>query len=341
MFDAFNGRDLEKICFVGNGSSRCICMASTNFPCTSNKFELCRNTNETTWRIAEKITKSPFTNSVCEMGRLLGAGGFGTVYEASLDGKKLAVKKMHRNVRNPQALYESLQAEKLILPFRHPNVVRTLAVLERENLQDVWILMELAGHRTLQTVIDDERESLELRRRIGFARDIARALKFIHEKNIVHLDLKPANVILGSQDICKLGDFGCCQSVELTGMDSLALPPSPSPSPRSLLTGTFAYRAPELLKGELPTVKADMYSFGICLWQMLTREQPYGLESHFVVIFGVVAHHLRPSLANVPASSDTAPCAYIELMQSLWQAVPLGRPSACKVLEILSDIKSM
>ena len=347
MLDTCKGADLEEIGFSGKPfqCSRCICLASTDFSCKTNKFELRRNTNETSatmWIGSEKIDKEIIPSTVCEIGRTLGSGGFGTVYEATLEGKKLAVKKMHRNVKNPHALYESVQAEKLVLPLRHPNVVRTLAVLERENLQDVWILMEFAGNRTLQSIIDDDRELLESARRCQYVRDIACALKFIHENSLVHLDLKPANVIVDRQDMCKLGDFGCCQSLELTAEEQLVSPPSPSASPKTLLTGTFAYRAPELLKGEPPSIKADMYSLGICLWQMLTREQPYGLESHFVVIFGVVAHHLRPSLAKLPpiASSDKSTLAYMGLMKGLWQASPIDRPTAQEVLQTLNDIKT-
>lgn len=348
MFEACKGADFEEVDFTVKSiqCNRCICMASTNFSCKTNKFELCRNTNESArcrTQAAEAIGKEMIPNSVCEIGRSIGSGGFGTVYEATLEGKKLAVKKMHRNVKNPHAMFESVQAEKLVLPLKHPNIVRTLAVLERKNLQDVWILMEFAGHRTLQAIIDDDREVLGSARRWNFVRDIACALKFVHENGLVHLDLKPANVIVDRQDLCKLGDFGCCQSVELTSKDELALPPSPSPSPKSLLTGTFAYRAPELLKGELPSVKADMYSLGICLWQMLLREHPYGLESHFVVIFGVVAYHLRPSLANLPASASSEPSAsaYIELMRLLWDASPSSRPSAEEVLVTVDEIENM
>lgn len=322
-----------------------VCDASTNFSCKTNKFELCTNTNESArWmHVPKNNGKEMILNTVCEIGRLIGSGGFGTVYEGSLDGKKIAVKNMHRNVKNPQAMYESVQAEKLALPLKHPNIVRTLAFFEQENLQDVWIFMEFAGNRTLQAIIDDDREVLGSSRRWNYVRDIACALKFVHENGLVHLDLKPANVIVDRQDLCKLGDFGCCQSIGITAKDEALLPPSPAPSPRSLLTGTFAYRAPELLKGELPSGKADMYSLGICLWQMLFREHPYGLESHFVVIFGVVAHHLRPSLVNLPAfaSTDSDTPAYIELMKLLWHASPLGRPTAGEVLKIVDDMKTM
>lgn len=280
-----------------------------------------------------------------ETGRLLGSGGFGTVYEANCLGNRVAVKRMHRMFRKPRAMFESLQSEKLVLQLQHPNIVRTLAIVESEILTDVVIIMEFAGERNLQSLIVDERENLCCKRRVKFATDITRALQVIHERNLVHLDLKPANVIVDLSDTCKLGDFGCCQLVDPGNCEQESLPPSPtqSPSSRSSLTGTYAYRAPELLKGEEPSTKADMYSLGICLWQMLTREQPYGLESQFVVIFGVVANQMRPSLSHLPVDRtlDKATCAYVELMTGLWSAERDRRPSASQTMETLQYIRTL
>ena len=85
------------------------------------------------------------------------------------------------------------------------------------------------------------------------------ALEFIHGQNIAHLDGKLANILVDSKDVCKLGDFGCSQILD-NGDENL--PASPT---YLYLTGTFAYRTHELLKGETPTPKADIYSLGICL----------------------------------------------------------------------------
>ena len=106
MLDKFQEADLEEMSFTEKPLqySRCICLGSTNFSCKTNKFELSRNTNETLWIASEKNSKEMIPNSVCEIGRTLGSGGFGTVFEASLEGKKLAVKKMHKNVKNPLSL---------------------------------------------------------------------------------------------------------------------------------------------------------------------------------------------------------------------------------------------
>lgn len=292
---------------------------------------------------SSKALKQSSNGGGCEISSLLGSGGFGSVFEANLHGTKVAVKRIHRHRHSStsRAFEETIEAEKLILPFRHRNLVRTFAVIEGESAMDVAIIMEFAGYKNLQTVIDDESEVMDLTRRTIFAHDIACALNFLHQNNIVHLDLKPANVIVGCDNTCKLGDFGCCQILEpLEELNDVVSPSSPT---KSFLTGTFAFRAPELFKGEIPTQKADMYSLGILLWQMLTRERPYGLESQFVVIFGVVAYDLRPEMPQCVETTDsvqTQETNYVGLITSLWNGEPSRRPSAARVLEILRALRN-
>ena len=105
-----------------------------------------------------------------------------------------------------------------------------------------------------------------------------------------------------------------------------------TPTQRSELTGTFAYQAPEVLRGQAPCTKADIYSLGVTLWQLATRTQPYYRQNQHVVIFGVVAHHLRPALppAHGPREEE-----YCRLIVQCWQPLPTDRPSAKMVLETL------
>jgi proto-oncogene serine/threonine-protein kinase mos len=165
---------------------------------------------------------------------------------------------------------------------------------------------------------------------LKFGFHLGSALEFIHNREIAHLDVKPANILVDDHDVCKLGDFGCSQVV---GEGDENLPASPT---YSYLTGTFAYRAPELLKGETPTTQADMYSMGICLWQLLTRETPYGSENLYVVVFGVVAYNLRP---RVPAAEKQSLLEYETLVERLWQSDPSLRPSASKTLRTLRRLQ--
>ena len=266
-----------------------------------------------------------------EIGRLLGTGGFGSVYEGRFKGKKVAIKKLHLNTKNPHAVTESFLAESSTMTLRHRNIIRLIAVSPPNvNRNERYIIMEYAGSRNLRKLIDDETEKFTEFRRMGYALDIANALNFIHRHKIVHLDLKPANIIVTCQDVCKLGDFGCSKILPDDGLCSPATPTN------SFLTGTFAYRAPELLKGDFPSSKADMYSYGICLWQLLTRERPYGSENLYVVIFGVVAYNLRPKINTTMREQNQL---YIQLIEDLWQANAVDRPSASEVLRLLRSRK--
>ena len=268
--------------------------------------------------------------ALVNVGKVLGSGGFGTVSEGTYRGRLVAVKRLRPNSKNPRAVLQSFQAETSIVSFCHPNIVRTLAASSSECLlAERMIIMEYAGSSTLRNVLDNEREVFDGPRRLKYALHIARALEFIHEHDIAHLDVKPANILVDPHDNCKLGDFGCSQVV---GEGDEDVPASPT---YSYLTGTFAYRAPELLKGEPPTTKADIYSLGICLWQLLTREQPYGSENLYVVVFGVVAYNLRPT---VPSDGQEILQGYKQLLESLWQPNPTVRPTARETIRSLEGI---
>lgn len=268
-------------------------------------------------------------SALVQITKPLGSGGFGTVYEGKFRGRKVAVKKMNTNSKNPRAVLQSFQAETSIASFCHPHIVRTLAASSLDRpLSERMIVMEFAGPRTLRNILDNEKEIIDEERRLKFASHVTMALEFIHARDIAHLDVKPANLLVDSKDVCKLGDFGCSQVVD----DGDNLPASPT---YSYLTGTFAYRAPELLKGETPSPKADIYSLGICLWQLLTREQPYGSENLYVVVFGVVAYNLRPRVPTL----DKAASHYQQLVESLWQSSPCMRPTASETIKVLRSLQ--
>eukprot|EP00794_Sanderia_malayensis_P000136 gene136-748_t len=263
------------------------------------------------------------------LGKLLGSGGFGSVYQGVYKGRKVAVKKLHVNRKNPHAVAESFIAEVSVVSLRHKNIVRVLAVSSVEaSCRDIYIIMEYAGNRNLQNIIVDENERITDQRRKRYAIDIASALNYIHQRRVVHLDLKPANILVTCQDTCKLGDFGCSKILPENGLCSPATPTN------SFLTGTLSYRAPELLKGDFPSSKADLYSMGICLWQLLTREKPYGAENLYVVIFGVVAYNMRPSITKKLRQKYKT---YVNLCEALWKANPAERPDGSAVLRILRN----
>ena len=258
-----------------------------------------------------------------KIGEIIGRGGFGVVQKCYWRGSTFALKCFHHKWTKSRAFHESYEAEKSVIKLNHPNIVRTFQVFQSGYRN--YVLMEYVAGRTLQEVIDDPREPIGKRRRYEICADIARGLQHAHRHNIAHLDLKPANILVTAVGgVCKVADFGCCTNV---GENN-----SPSTPTKSNLTGTYAYRAPELLRGETATLKADLYSFGICMWQLLVRDRPYGREHHQVIIFKVVAYNHRP---EIPTGLDRD-IIYETLLKQCWRTERESRPDIEDVITRLT-----
>ncbi|XP_023155764.2 proto-oncogene serine/threonine-protein kinase mos [Amphiprion ocellaris] len=270
----------------------------------------------------------------------VGSGGFGSVYKAEYFGETVALKKAKKCTKNKLASWQSFWAELNAAHLRHANIVRVIAattcvaeVFGDENSIGT-ILMEFVGSRNLQQIIYEGAELLEEDRSFRYSSDILEGLAFLHSQRIVHLDIKPANVLVSSEDVCKIADFGC--SLKLDHGHEVS---SSSPRP-SHVCGTYTHRAPELLKGEAVSPKADIFSFGITLWQLLTREPPYsGDRQH--VLYAVVAHNLRPCLQQhrVFRSERGRLCG--ALLGRCWDGEAGCRPSAPELLPHLQQLRSL
>lgn len=261
----------------------------------------------------------------------LGSGGFGSVYRATYHGQTVALKKVKRCSKNRLASRQSFWAELNAACLRHPHVVRVLAASAScpgDPGSTGTIIMEYAGTSTLHRRIYGRGPPLEKDCCVRYARHVADGLCFLHRGGVVHLDLKPANVLLAPGDLCKIGDFGCSQRLR-DGEDG----EDPCCTQLRHLGGTYTHRAPELLRGEAVTVKADIYSYGVTLWQMVTRELPYTGDRQ-CVLYAVVAYDLRPEIGQVFSSSE-AGRALGDIVQNCWVPRPEDRPSAEEILQRL------
>nr|XP_020009282.1 proto-oncogene serine/threonine-protein kinase mos [Castor canadensis] len=279
---------------------------------------------------------------VCLLHKL-GAGGFGSVYKATYHGFPVAIKQVNKYTKNPRASQRSFWAELNVARLRHDNIVRIVAASTRTPADSDSlgaIIMEFGGNVTLHQVIygaiDDTEEQagkphhgngqqLSLGKCLKYSLDVAKGLLFLHSQGVVHLDLKPANILVSEQGVCKIGDFGC--SEKLGDLRCSRARPYP-------LGGTYTHRAPELLTGATVTPKADIYSFAITLWQMASREVPYSGDRQ-CVLYSVVAHNLRPSLAKAVFTDSLLGQKLQSLIPRCWAARAPQRPSAgCLVADL-------
>ncbi|KFO20492.1 proto-oncogene serine/threonine-protein kinase mos [Fukomys damarensis] len=279
----------------------------------------------------------------------LGTGGFGSVYKATYHGVPVAIKQVSKQTKNLRASQRSFWAELNIARLHHDNIVRVVAASTRTPTGSNslgTIIMEFGGNITLHQVIYGatsyleeearephhcERKQLCLGKCLKYSLDVVNGLLFLHSQSIVHLDLKPANILISEQDVCKIGDFGCSEKLE--DLRCFQTPPYH-------LGGTYTHQAPELLKGEPVTTKADIYSFAITLWQMTTREVPYSGEQQYV-LYAVVAHNLRPSLAAAVFTDSVLGQRLESIIDCCWRALAVQRPSAELLLKDLSSLNKL
>ncbi|KAK9810110.1 hypothetical protein WJX72_005012 [[Myrmecia] bisecta] len=154
--------------------------------------------------------------------------------------------------------------------------------------------------------------------------EIASALEYLHKMHIMHRDLKPKNVLLKScaEDsrgfIAKISDFGLSRMLpEASPVGSMASTPD--------FTGTVTHMAPELLSEGRGSRAADVYSFGILMWEVLTGRTPYHHMSKVQIMVGVVSEDMRP------AFPPACPPWYRDLASSCWVAEPKCRPNFAEI----------
>ncbi|KFD57618.1 hypothetical protein M514_01288 [Trichuris suis] len=257
----------------------------------------------------------------------LGQGGFGSVYIGSFNGKLAAIKRLHKS-KNDHATQHSFCAELNAFGLNHPNIVKILTFCCFD--ESIEVVCEYAGPHNLQQLLRNPSVSLSPEKKLNFCKQIACALAYCHSNGILHLDVKTSNVLVcEKQELCKLGDFGC--SMKISASERF----EPSRLCCSTIPGTLIYRCPELLRGQPPTMKADVYSFGILIWECVYQQVPFeGLDAH-TVVFCVVAKHLRPVIFVTMAKNGEE--KLLDIARQCWDEDAEKRPTFDQLCSMLQN----
>jgi eukaryotic-like serine/threonine-protein kinase len=187
----------------------------------------------------------------------LGSGGFGTVYLAQdtwID-KKVAIKVPHRQGLD---FGELLHEPRLLASVSHPNIVAITTAEKQDNV--FFIVMEYVPGETLENIIAT-RGPLDLHRALDYTCQICNAVDHAHKQGVIHRDLRPANVLVGENDMLKVADFGTSRFLEIAAHGTTVI-------------GSPPYMAPEQFHGKA-VFASDLYSLGVTMYQMLTGVLPY------------------------------------------------------------------
>jgi len=236
----------------------------------------------------------------------LGAGGMGEVYLAKDTrlGREVAIKVLPQTVASdPQRLARFEREAQLLAALNHPNIASIHGVEEAGGV--LALVLELVDGPTLEERL--RTGPLPLDDALPIARQIAEAIEAAHESGIVHRDLKPANIKLTADGRVKVLDFGLAKA--LAGDASTAGDASMSPTlthaatAAGIILGTAAYMSPEQARGRAADKRADVWAFGVVLFEMLSGERLFAGET----ISDVLAAVLRAPTGFERLPAETPP----------------------------------
>jgi eukaryotic-like serine/threonine-protein kinase len=256
----------------------------------------------------------------------IGSGAMGAVYKAVHEAKNrfAAIKVITGEGAGKAKATERFKRESDILQqFRHPNIVRFLAVGRSQGT--LYFAMEYVAGGTLEDLLE-RREYLPWPEAVELGIQLCDALHYAHEHGVVHRDLKPSNLMITQQGQLKLTDFGIAKDLDATALTATG---------RTL--GTAAYMAPEQIRGT-PEVshKTDLYALGCVLYQMLTGEAPFAGKSAMVLMH----HHLTTPPPRPSAKNPQVPRALDDLVVHLMAKDPNERPwDAAAAQLVLTDLR--
>jgi eukaryotic-like serine/threonine-protein kinase len=238
----------------------------------------------------------------------IGRGGMSTVYRAfdTVLERPVAIKLMHREIASDSDQLERFRREaRSVAQLNHPHVVTVIDAGEEpsgeihpgsDGASTPYIVLEFVDGETLKALIRRE-GPLPIAQATAYAIEIARALGAAHERQIVHRDVKPHNILISEEGGAKITDFGIARTLSEEGLTIAGR-----------VLGTTDYVSPEQALGQPVTGQSDLYSLGIVLFEMLTGDVPFHGESPVAVAMKHVREDLpdvqllRPELSAASAS---------------------------------------
>ncbi|KAK6236238.1 hypothetical protein SCA6_011575, partial [Theobroma cacao] len=211
--------------------------------------------------------------------------------------------------------------------LHHPNIVAFYGVVTDGPLTSLATVAEYMVNGSLKQVLRRKDRTIDRRKRLIIAMDAAFGMEYLHEKNIVHFDLKSHNFLVNMRDphrpVCKIGDLGLSKIKQKTLISGG-------------VRGTIPWMAPELLntKNNMVTEKVDVYSFGIVMWELLTGEEPYADLHSEEILAGIIKVTLRP---KIPSWCDPA---WRSLMERCWSTDPDSRPAFSEIAKELHTMSA-
>ncbi|GAM26703.1 hypothetical protein SAMD00019534_098780 [Acytostelium subglobosum LB1] len=254
---------------------------------------------------------------------LIGTGSFGKVFKGRCRQKAVAVKLLHKQNYDSATLAAFRKEVHLMSKIYHPNICLFMGACTIPG--KCVIVTELVPKGNLETLLHDEKIQLPLYLRMKMAKDAALGINWLHESNpvFVHRDVKSSNLLVDENMKVKICDFGLSALKQKHKMLK----------DQSSAKGTPLYMAPEVMMFKEFNESSDVYSFGIVLWEILTRKEPFSHHRELEKFReAVCSKHERP-----PIPADCLD-SLRKLIEKCWDKEPLRRPSFKEIIATLDHI---
>ncbi|XP_057490034.1 serine/threonine-protein kinase STY46-like isoform X1 [Actinidia eriantha] len=247
----------------------------------------------------------------------IAAGSYKDLYKGTFRSQDVAIKVLKDEYLNEDARREFVQEVYILRRVRHKNVVQFIGACTRPPC--ICIVTEFMSGGSVYDFMHKQKGIFKLPALLKVAIDVSKGMNYLHQNNIIHRDLKAANLLMDENEVIKVADFGVARVQTPSGVMTAE-------------TGTYRWMAPEVIEHKPYDRKADVFSFGIVLWELLTGKLPYEHLTPLQAAVGVVQKGLRPTIPR-----HTYP-KMVELLERCWQQDPSLRPEFSEIIEILQDV---
>ncbi|CAG7860728.1 unnamed protein product [Brassica rapa] len=245
------------------------------------------------------------------------SGSYGDLHKGTYCSQEVAIKFLKPERVNTEMLREFSQEVYIMRKVRHKNVVQFLGACTRS--PTLCIVTEFMARGSIYDFLHKQKCAFKLQTLLKVALDVAKGMCYLHQNNIIHRDLKTANLLMDEHGLVKVADFGVARVQIESGVMTAE-------------TGTYRWMAPEVIEHKPYTHKADVFSYAIVLWELLTGDIPYAFLTPLQAAVGVVQKGLRPKIPK-----KTHPRVK-GLLERCWQQEPKERPDFEEIIEMLQQI---
>ncbi|KFK40150.1 hypothetical protein AALP_AA3G336800 [Arabis alpina] len=252
-----------------------------------------------------------------KVDKKVASGSYGDLHRGTYCSQEVAIKFLKPERVNNEMLREFSQEVYIMKKVRHKNVVQFLGACTRS--PTLCIVTEYMSQGSIYDFLHKQKRLFKLTTLLKVALDVAKGMCYLHQNNIIHRDLKTANLLMDEHGLVKVADFGVARVQIESGVMTAE-------------TGTYRWMAPEVIEHKPYSHKADVFSFAIVLWELLTGDIPYAFLTPLQAAVGVVQKGLRP---KIPKKTNAK---VKELLERCWHKDPEQRPVFEEIIEMLQQI---